>query len=107
MLAYTRGTLIWYSVFSGVFITFLAIVLRSAGIYQPIPYLTYPGAYMMQNLFLKLLAWIPWKYADNLFSELFLFFLSNVLGYGLVTFLLLRIFFPDRTGELPPLTDKK
>jgi len=31
----------------------------------------------------------------------------NVLGYAFVIFLLLRIFFPDRSSELPPLTGKK
>jgi hypothetical protein len=30
-----------------------------------------------------------------------------VLGYAFVIFLLLRIFFPDRSSELPPLTGKK
>jgi len=29
------------------------------------------------------------------------------LGYAFVIFLLLRIFIPDRSGELPPLTGKK
>ena len=51
--------------------------------------------------------WIPWQYADNLISELLLFFALNVLGYAFVIFLLLRIFFPDRSSELPPLTGKK
>jgi hypothetical protein len=57
--------------------------------------------------FQRFLEWIPWKYADNLISELLLFFVLNVLGYAFVIFLLLRIFFPDRSGELPPLTGKK
>jgi len=61
----------------------------------------------MQTFFQRLLAWIPWKYADNPISELLLFFVLNVLGYALVIFLVLRIFFPDRSGELPPLTSKK
>ena len=47
------------------------------------------------------------QYADNLISELLLFFALNVLGYAFVIFLLLRIFFPDRSSELPPLTGKK
>jgi hypothetical protein len=29
------------------------------------------------------------------------------LGYAFVIFLLLRIFFPDGSGGLPPLTGKK
>jgi hypothetical protein len=91
----------------GSFITILAIALRSAGIYRPVPYLTYSGSYLMQAFFQRFLEWIPWKYADNLISELLLFFVLNVLGYAFVIFLLLRIFFPDRSGELPPLTGKK
>jgi hypothetical protein len=102
-----RRKLIWYSILGGVFLTLLAIVLRFAGIYRPIPYLTYAGAYLMQAFFQRFLEWIPWKYADNLISELLLFFLLNVLGYAFVIFLLLRIFVPDRSGELPPLTGKK
>jgi hypothetical protein len=102
-----RRKLIWYSILGGVFLTLLAIALRFAGIYRPVPYLTYAGAYLMQAFFQRFLEWIPWKYADNLISELLLFFLLNVLGYAFVIFLLLRIFFPDRSGELPPLTGKK
>jgi hypothetical protein len=102
-----RRKLIWYSILGGVFLTLLAMALRFAGIYRPVPYLTYAGAYLMQAFFQRFLEWIPWKYADNLISELLLFFVLNVLGYGFVIFLLLRIFFPDRSGELPPLTGKK
>jgi Mn2+/Fe2+ NRAMP family transporter len=102
-----RRKLIWYSILGGVFLTLLAIVLRMAGFSRPVPYLTYAGAYLMQNFFQRLLEWIPWQYADNLISELVLFFVLNVLGYAFVIFLLLRIFFPDRSGELPPLTGKK
>jgi hypothetical protein len=105
--SHVRRKLIWYSIFGGVFITLLAIALRSAGIYRPVPYLTYSGSYLMQAFFQRFLEWIPWKYADNLISELLLFFVLNVLGYAFVIFLLLRIFFPDRSGELPPLTGKK
>ena len=61
----------------------------------------------MQTFFQRFLEWIPWKYADNLISELLLFFVLNVLGYAFVIFLLLRVFFPDRSGEPPPLTGKK
>jgi hypothetical protein len=75
------------------FITLLAIALRSAGIYRPVPYLTYSGSYLMHAFFQRFLEWIPWKYADNLISELLLFFVLNVLGYAFVIFLLLRIFF--------------
>jgi len=102
-----RRELIWYSIFGGVIVTLLAIALRSVGIYRPDPYLTYSGSYLMQNFFQRFLAWIPWKYADNFISELLLFFVLNVLGYAFVIFLLLRIFFPDRSGELPSLTGKK
>jgi hypothetical protein len=102
-----RRKLIWYSALGGVFITLLAIVLRSAGIYGPVPYLSYSGSYLMQAFFQRFLEWIPWKYADNLISELLLFFVLNVLGYAFVIFLLLRIFFPDRSGKLPSLTDEE
>ena len=102
-----RRKLIWYSILGGVFLTLLAILLRFAGIYWPVPYLTYAGAYLMQAFFLKFLERIPWLYADNLISELLLFFVLNVLGYAFVLFLLLRIFIPDRSSELPPLTGKK
>jgi Mn2+/Fe2+ NRAMP family transporter len=102
-----RRKLIWYSILGGIFLTLLAIVLRFAGINWPVPYLTYAGAYLMQAFFQRFLEWIPWQYADNLISEDLLFFVLNVLGYAFVIFLLLRIFFPDRSSELPPLTGKK
>ena len=102
-----RRKLIWYSILGGVFLTLLAMVLRLAGIYWAVPYLTYAGAYLMQAFFERFLEWIPWKYADNLISELILFLVLNVLGYAVVIFPLLRIFFPDRSSELPPLTGKK
>ncbi len=105
--SHVRRRLIWYSIVGGVFVTLLAIALRSAGINRPVPYLTYSGSYLMQVFFQRFLEWIPWKYADNLISELLLFFALNVLGYAFVIFLLLRIFFPDRSSELPPLTGKK
>ena len=93
-----RRKLIWYSIFGGVFITLLAIALRSAGIYRTVPYLTYSGSYLMQAFFQRFLEWIPWKYADNLISELLLFFVLNVLGYAFVIFL----FAPDLfSGSLP------
>jgi hypothetical protein len=102
-----RRKLIWYSILGGVFLTVIAIALRFAGIYWPVPYLTYAGTYLMQAFFQRFLEWIPWKYAENLISELLLFFVLNVLGYAFVIFILLRIFFPDRSSELPPLTGKK
>lgn len=102
-----RRKLISYSILGGIFITVLAIALRSAGIYRPVPYLTYSGAYLMQNFFQRFLIWLPWKHADNPITELFFFFVLNVLGYAFVIFLLLRIFFPDRSDELPPLTPEK
>jgi len=99
--------LIWYSILGGIFLTLLAIVLRFAGINWPVPYLTYAGAYLMQGFFQRFLEWIPWQYADNLISEDLLFFVLNVSGYAFVIFLLLRIFFPDRSSELPRLTGEK
>ncbi len=102
-----RKELIWYSLLGGVIITASAVGLRTLGIYRPVPYLTYPGAYLMQAFVFKFLAWLPWGMGDNLLSELFAFFTLNVLGYAFVIFLLLRIFIPDRSGELPPLTGKK
>ena len=102
-----RRKLIWYSILGGVFITVLALALRFAGISRPVPYLTYSGSYLMQMFFQKFLEWIPWKYADNLITELLLFFVLNVLGYAFVIFLLLRIFIPDRSNKLPPLTGGK
>jgi hypothetical protein len=102
-----RRKLIWYSILGGVFITLLALALRFAGINRPVPYLTYSGSYLMQLIFQRFLEWIPWQYADNLISELLLFFLLNVLGYAFVIFLLLRIFYPDRSSDLPPITGKK
>ena len=86
-----RRKLIWYSIVGGAFLTLLAIVLRFAGINWPVPYLTYPGAYLMQTFFQRFREWIPWQYADNLISELLWFFVLNVLGYAFVIFLLLRI----------------
>jgi Mn2+/Fe2+ NRAMP family transporter len=102
-----RRQLIWYAILGGVFLTLLALALHFAGINRPVPYLTYAGAYLMQMFFRRFLEWIPWQYADNPISELLLFFASNVFGYAFVIFLLLRIFFPDRSSELPPLTGKK
>ena len=102
-----RSKLIWYSIIGGVFITLLGVGLRFAGIYGPVPYLTYSGSYLMQIFFQRFLEWIPWRYADNLISELLLFFVLNVAGYAVVIFLVLRIFYPDRSGNLPPLTGEK
>ena len=98
--------LIGWSVLGGVFITLLGLGLRFAGITAPVPYLTYSGSYLMQIFFQRFLEWIPWRYADNVISELVLFFALNVLGYAFVIFLLLRIFYPDRS-ELPPLSGNK
>jgi hypothetical protein len=104
--SHVRRRLIWYSISGGVLITVLGLALRFAGISRPVPYLTYSGSYLMQIFFQRFLEWIPWKYADNLITELLLFFVLNVLGYAFVIFLLLRIFFPERSNELPPLTGK-
>jgi len=94
-----RRKLIWYSILGGVLLTLLAIALRFVGICWPVPYLTYAGAYLMQAFFQRFLEWIPWRYADNLISELLLFFVLNALGYAFVIFLLLRIFLPNRSSE--------
>lgn len=102
-----RRKLIWISVLGGVFITVLAIVLRALGIHQPVPYLTYPGVYLMQAFVDRMLGWIPWGLGDNLISEDLVFFSLNVAGYAAVIFLILRIFFPDRSGELALLTGNK
>jgi hypothetical protein len=102
-----RRKLIWCSLLGGALITATAVGFRTAGIYRPVPYLTYPGAYLMQAFVFKVLAWLPWGIGDNLLSELLAFFTLNVLGYAFVIFLLLRIFIPDRSGELPPLTGEK
>jgi hypothetical protein len=99
-----RRRLIFYAVLGGVFITVLAIVLRSMGIYRPVPYLTYPGVYLMQAFVDRMLGWVPWGLGDNLISELVAFFALNVAGYAAVIFLILRIFLPDRSRDLPPLT---
>ena len=99
-----RKKLIWISVFGGVFITLLAVALRSIGIYRPVPYLTYPGSYLMQAIVDRLLGYVPWGLGDNLISEVLVFFVLNVAGYAFVIFLLLRIFYPDRSAELPSIT---
>ena len=106
-MTHVRLKLIWCSILGGVFITLLAIMLRFAGINGPVPYLTYAGAYLMETFFQRFLEWIPWKYADNLISEVVLFLVLNISSYAFIIFLLLRIFFPDRSSELPPLTGKK
>ena len=99
-----RTKLIRISVLGGVFITLLAVALRWLGIYRPVPYLTYPGSYLMQAFVDRLLGYVPWGLGDNLISELLVFFSLNVAGYAFVIFLLLRIFYPDRSAELPPIT---
>ena len=102
-----RKRLMWTSVLGGVFITLLAIVLRALGIRQPVPYMTYPGVYLMQAFVDRMLSWMPWGLGDNLISESLVFFALNVAGYAAVIFPILRIFLPDRSGELPPLTGNK
>jgi len=102
-----RRKLITISIFGGVFITLLAVVLRQVGIYRPVPYLTYPGAYLMQAGVDRALGHVPWGLGDNLISEILVFFALNVAGYAFVIFLILRIFLPDRSGELPPITGER
>ena len=91
----------------GVFITLLAVALRAMGIYRPVPYLTYPGSYLMNTFVDRMLGSVPWGLGDNLISELAVFFALNVVGYALVIYLLLRIFYPDRSNQLPPLTGNR
>ena len=102
-----RTRLIWISVSGGVFITLMELALRSVGIDRPVPYLTYPGSYLMQAFVDRLLGYVPWGLGDNLISELLVFFTLNVAGYAFVIFLLLRIFYPDRSAALPPITGDK
>ena len=102
-----RKKLVWISIAGGVFITLLAVALRAMGIYRPVPYLTYPGSYLMQAFVDRLLGYIPWGLGDNLISELVVFFALNVAGYAFVIFLLLRIFYPDRSNKLPPITGER
>ena len=102
-----RKKLVWISLLGGVCITLLAVVLRAMGIYRPVPYLTYPGSYLMQAFVDRLLGYVPWGLGDNLISELVVFFALNVVGYAFVIFLLLRIFYPDRSTELPPITGER
>ena len=102
-----RKQLIWISISGGVFITLLAVALRALGIYRPVPYLTYPGTYLMSAFVDRLLGWIPYGLGDNLISELIVFFALNVAGYAFVIFLLLRIFYPDRSNQLPPITGER
>ncbi|HKE09706.1 MAG TPA: hypothetical protein VKB48_17870 [Candidatus Acidoferrum sp.] len=99
--------LVWISLLGGVAITLLAVALRAMGIYRPVPYLTYPGSYLMQAFVDRLLGYIPWGLGDNLISELLVFFALNVVGYAFVIFLLLRIFYPDRSTQLPPITGER
>jgi ABC-type phosphate/phosphonate transport system permease subunit len=98
-----RKKLVWYSILGGLLITLLGIGLRFAGINWPVIYLTYPGSYFMQAFFQRFLEWIPWRYADNPITEILSFCVFNVLGYAFVIFLMLRVFFPDRSHHLPRL----
>jgi hypothetical protein len=75
-----RKRLMWTSVLGGVFITLLAIVLRALGIRQPVPYLTYPGVYLMQAFVDRMLSWMPWGLGDNLISESRVFLALYVEG---------------------------
>lgn len=101
-----RSRLTRISLLGGVFITLLAMALRAIGFYRPVPYLTYPGSYLMGAFVDQMLGWIPWGLGDNLISEWIVFFVLNVAGYAFVIFLILRIFYPDRSEDLPPLTDR-
>jgi hypothetical protein len=97
-----RRKLIWYSILGGIVLTLLAIVLRFAGINWPVPYLTYPGAYLPEIPRMDPMAVCGQSHLRRPFV-----LWVDVLGYAFVIFLLLRIFFPDRSSELPPLTGKK
>ena len=101
-----RSKLIWYSIFGGAGITVLAIALRMLGISRPVIYLSYPGIYLMQSFLQSFLDWLPWGFG-NLITETLTFLLANTLSYAIVIFLLLRIFVPDRSEDLPPIVDEK
>jgi hypothetical protein len=97
-----RTKLIWYSLLGGACITALAIVLRMHGVPRPAFYLSYPGIYLMQSFLQSFLDWLPWG-LGNLITEALAFILANTVSFALVIFLLLRIFVPDRSEELPPI----
>jgi len=99
-----RSKLIWWSMASGSFITLMALELRVHGAGRLAFYLTYPGTYFMQAFLLRFLEWLPWDIGDNLISETLAFLAANIAGCGFIVFLVLRIFIPDRSEELPPIT---
>jgi hypothetical protein len=102
-----RSKLIWYSIFGAACITALAIVLRMHGASRPALYLSYPGVYLMQSFLQRFLDWLPGGFGMNLIAETFTFIFANTASYAIVIFLLLRIFIPDRSEDLPPIVDKK
>ncbi len=95
-----RAKLIWDSIMGGTFITALAITLQLLGIHRPVLWLSYPGVYFMQAFFLRFLAWLPGGIGDNLIAETLGFVVWNTAAFAFVIFLVLRIFWPDRSGEL-------
>jgi hypothetical protein len=101
-----RTTLIWCSILGGACITALAIALRMHGASGPAFYLSYPGIYLMQSFLQSFLDWLPWG-LGNLITETCTFIIANSVSYTLVIFLLLRIFIPDRSEDLPPIVDEK
>ncbi len=102
-----RSKLIWYSILGGVCITALAILLRTHGVYRPVLYLTYPGVYFMQSFLLRFLDWLPRSVGMNPAVETLTFIIVNSASYAFVIFLLLRIFIPDRSQDLPSIVDEK
>jgi hypothetical protein len=102
-----RSKLISYSIIGGVGITALAIALRMHGASKPALYLAYPGVYLMQSFLQGFLDWLPGGLGMNLIAETFTFILANTASYTLVIFLLLRIFIPDRSEDLPSIVGEE
>jgi hypothetical protein len=100
-----RAKLIWWSVLGGSCVTLLAITLQVLGVHKPVIWLSYPGVYFMQAFFARFLEWLPWEIGDNAIAETITFFTLNTAGYGFVIFLVLRIFMPDRSGELGSIVE--
>ena len=87
--------------------TTLAIVLRAQGAHRLVFYLAYPGIYWMQSFLQRFLVWLPFGIGTNAIAETFTFILANTASYAILIFLLLRIFIPDRSQNLPSLSNQK